>query len=194
MQKITNQRWLVARQLEKIKNAPAVNINLNIGRRTFLTIAGVSLANTLLPSCSKPGVDVISKTLIQETEFQYFIDVVFPAHLLGLESLREPTLKRLQRLNHHDALLVSTLYQQFKHQLWKNNLILLHEYSLSFGEKCLADILQSSNSEQHNKALDIIYLEMTRIKAFSPSIWDRKLSLYDKKCAYWNNYDIKPIS
>lgn len=195
MQNKINQRWLAAERLEKIKNHSCGSISgsVNINRRFFLTAGGVSLLSAVIPSCSKPGTEVITEALIQKPEFQQFFDVIFPAAMLGLKHLRQPALKRLQYLKPRDALLVTTLYQRFKHQLWKKNLFSSQTYTYSFAEQCFADILQS-NSKHSNEALDIIYVDITKVEGFNHSIWGRKSSLYNKKCAYWNNYDIKPVS
>lgn len=195
MQNKINQRWLVAEQLGKIKNNSSYSIpsSVNINRRFFLTATGVSLLGAVIPSCSKPGTEVITEALIQEVDFQHFFDVIFPAGMLGLKHLRQPALKRLQYLKPRNALLVTTLYQRFKHQLWKKNLFSSQAYTYSFGEQCFADILLS-DSKHSNEALDIIYVDITKVKGFNHSIWGRKISLYNKKCAYWNNYDIKPVS
>ena len=200
MQRKINHRWLAAEQLEKIKNNSSCSISssVNINRRFFLTASGVSLLSAVIPSCAKPGTEVITEALIQELDFQHFFDVIFPAGMPGLEHLRQPALKRLQYLKPRDALLVTTLYQRFKHQLWKKNLFSSQTYTYSFADQCVAkqcfaDILQS-DSKHSNEALDIIYVDITKVEGFNHSIWGRKMSLYNKKCAYWNNYDIKPVS
>ncbi len=195
MQNKLNQRWLAAEQLEKIKNHSCCSISssVNINRRFFLTATGVSLLSAVIPSCSKPGTEVITEALIQEADIQHFFDIIFPATMPGLQHLRQPALQRLLYLPPRDALLVTTLYQRFKHQLWKKNIFSSQTYTQSFGEQCFADILQS-DSKHSNEALDIIYVDITKVEGFNHSIWGRKMSLYNKKCAYWNNYDIKPVS
>ncbi len=205
MQNKLNQRWLAAEQLEKIKNhsCGSISSSVNINRRFFLTATGVSLLSAVIPSCSKPGTEVITEALIQEADIQHFFDIIFPATMPGLQHLRQPALQRLLYLPPRDALLVTTLYQRFKHQLWKKNLFSSQSYTYSFAEQCLgeqcfaeqcfAEILQS-DSKHSNEALDIIYVDITKVEGFNHSIWGRKSSLYNKKCAYWNNYDIKPVS
>lgn len=158
-----------------------------INRRTILKYSGLSFLSYCVLGCSSDIKDIEALSL--ESEFQQFIEVVFPATELGLELYRASLLKRISNLKDNKAHVVIALYKRFKARLYLKTFFGNKTYTQDLGVICLADILQSMHSESSNRALDIIYRELSKIDGLVDTIWGRPFSLTDKKCIYWDNYD-----
>jgi hypothetical protein len=163
-----------------------------IQRRVLIKYLGLSFSGFgILSACSVKDSDNASMIGIsRQDQFQLLWKVVFPAEELGLGRYAEESLSRILRLQGEKAKSVIGFYQLFTRRLWINSWFgLKAQDSISAGEAAVADILQSDDDDDANKALDIIYHELRKVKGLYHNMWGRPFSEYDKKCHYWESYD-----
>ena len=160
-----------------------------ISRRSFCTLTGLSLISFFLPGCSIAENNTSLKIISQESEFNLFFDIIFPASDLGLNKYRAAVLSRIQQQTGEDAAAIIQTYKRFKRLLWLKANLGTKSYSKIMGEACLSDLLHSRFADQCNQALDIIYYELSKENKLLATLWGRKFSLSDKKCVYWDSYD-----
>lgn len=178
-----NDKQRVLHLLQQANHTPSVTI----GRRSFCSIIGLASISLLLPSCkfSESRLHELSR----QQEFNYFLDVIFPAVELGIENYQENALLLIQQLPSKQAIMVMHTYLQFKKRLASKNKKNTLAYNKAMGEAFLIEIMQSKHAIECNLTLDIIYNEFSRDKALMTAIWGREVSITDRKCAYWETYD-----
>ena len=161
-------------------------------RRLFAKYLGLSFVGFgLISACSvKDEGNVSMVDISRQDQFQLFWSVLFPAQEFGLGQYVEESLDRVLRLQGDKADVVISVYQLFKKQLWINSWFGLRDQdSLSAGAAAMADMLQSDHAYSTNRALDIVYDELRKVKGLVSGMWGRPFSEYDKKCLYWESYD-----
>jgi hypothetical protein len=161
-------------------------------RRLFVKYLGLSFVGFgLLNACSlKDEGNVSMGDISRQDQFQLFWTVLFPAQELGLDQYLEESLDRVLRLRGEKADTVISVYHLFKEQLWINGWYgLKGQDSPSDGAAAIADILRSDHVDEVNRALDIIYGELRKVKGLAHEMWGRPYSGYEKKCLYWESYD-----
>ncbi len=158
-----------------------------LNRRTFLKLINTSFIALVIPACGNPGKIDLQRTT-REPEFQQLFNVIFPAAEKGLERFTNQAMLRIHRLSSNESRLINNFYRGFKLRLWIKSYFGWKPYTRKLGEAVISDQL-SSFSDQNNKALDIIYRELSLVEGLAASVWGRRVSLFDEKCAYWDNYD-----
>lgn len=171
--------------LKQLNHTPTATIS----RRTFCTFTGLSLVSFFLPGCSTSDNNTSLKMISQEPEFNLFFDIIFPASDLGLNEYRAAVLSRIQRQTGEDETVIKQTFKRFKRLLWLKSDLGTKSYSKVMGEACLIDLIHSRFADQCNRALDIIYFELSKENKLLAALWGRKFSLSDRKCIYWGSYD-----
>jgi hypothetical protein len=160
-------------------------------RRDFLKLSLIALLANFF-GCSK---DQELDSAIQEDAFGYFLDVIFPSHLLGFQAHQKDVNRRLINLRDSDSKQIVRGYHLFKDK-YANEHGSFESYTLAKGEEVIAQLLSpgffSEDSETINRTLDIIYGQIAKIRGLQDDLWGRKYSKTFTMCAYWDSYD-KPI-
>jgi hypothetical protein len=186
-----NHKSIVAKQLEQSLTGKKYAYFMP-GRRAFIAVGSISLLGAVTSYSINVGTPELEAVIFTK-EFQFLFDVAFPATLLQLDDLRQPAIERLIHLNYEDAASVINLFNHFAFELQKGTSMKDGEMTIHEGEEYLARTIKN-HPDIANQGLDVIYSEISNVKNFRETLWDRKISLYDKKCAYWENYDVKPSS
>jgi hypothetical protein len=161
-------------------------------RRKFVKYLSFSFVGVgLLSACSAKDEDNATMVDISlQDQFHVLWQVLFPAEELGLDRYAEEGLSRILRLQGDQAASVIGFYQLFKSRYRINGWFgLKAQDSVSVGATAIADILRSDDVDDANRALDIIYGELRKVKGLAHGMWGRPYSGYDKKCLYWESYD-----
>ena len=161
-------------------------------RRNFLKLSLIPILNIFFGCSHPPQLSQNMSDAMQEEEFGYFLEIIFPTHLLGLQKYQENVVKRLKRLNDFDSKLVVKCYNLFK-KMYMNEHGSFNTYTLAKGEAVIAQLLAVSFFAEHskiaNRALDIIYDQIARVKELPNDLMGRQCSAAHKMCVYWHNYD-----
>lgn len=168
-------------------------------RRDFLKLSLIPFFATFFGCSRSSELNQDISSAMQEEAFGYFLEVIFPTHLLGLQKYQESVVKRLKKLDNSDEKQIVKCYHLFKEK-YKNAHGSFNSYTLAKGEAIIAQLLAISFFAEHskitNQALDIIYDQISRVKELPNDLMGRKCSAAHKMCVYWYNYDepASPIS
>ena len=167
---------------------------MQLFRRDFLKLGLVALLANFF-GCSRSQENQDLKSAMEEAEFKYFLAVVFPSHLLGLQVHQKDVLKRLRNLRDSNSKQIIRGYHLFKDK-YINEHGSFNFYTLAKGEAIMGQLLTprffSNHSEVLNQTLDILYEQISKVRALQDDLWGRKYSRSFTMCAYWDSYD-KPI-
>ena len=165
-------------------------------RRDFLKLFLISFITTFFACSRSSDINQNIKSVIEEKTFAYFLNAIFPAHLLGFQKHQKNLIRRLKSLNSADAKIVMGCYHQFKMK-YEAEYGYFESYTLAKGEYAISQIIKyslfSGKSKEANQALDIIYEQISRNRELQEDLWGRKYSSAGKMCIYWDNYD-KPVT
>lgn len=186
-----NQKKIAAIQLEKYLTEKRSE-DFKYDRRVFVAFSSFFLLRAVSSYSSEEGISELESVIFTE-EFQFLFDVAFPSTQLKLDALRQPAIERITHLDYESATSIINLLDRFSIEMQKTKSKKGQKHSIQEGEKYLANIIRD-NPDIANQGLDIIYREISKVKYFREALWDRKISLHDRKCAYWENYDAKPSS
>ncbi len=162
-----------------------------VTRRSFLQFLFYSFT-FLSTGCSDDKAREIEdfdiNAVVAEKTFSSFLNVIFPFHLPGFRNFSHELHKRLKRLKKHETEVIINAYQLFKEKY-----VPFGEESVSKGEKILSRLLKDKTTEeQTNRALDIIYDNISKLRGFGHSLWGREYSKAGEMCQYWESYDKAP--
>ncbi len=164
-------------------------------RRDFLKLSLIPFLATFFGCSRSPELNQDLSSAVQEDAFSYFLDVVFPSHLFGLQAYRKDIIRRLKNLRDSDSKQVVKCYHLFKSK-YEDEHDSFNSYTLVKGESVIVQLLATSpvfgHSETVIQALDIIYEQISKVKELPSDLWGRKYSVAHKMCVYWDNYD-KPV-
>ena len=166
---------------------------MKLTRRGFLKSAIVTMLATV-PGCSREGIeyDADITAVTGEDSFSQFLDVLFPFNKSGLGRYRRPLIGRLSNLGEKESKAVIRMYSEFKKE-FINKHSTFKSFSIQKGETIVSEMLKGrSTSDNSERALDIIYEEISRLKDIGYGLWGRKFSYAGIMCAFWDNYD-KPV-
>jgi len=160
----------------------------NLTRRTFLKFLSTPLVITLFGCSRSPKVVQSLDNAIKEEAFAYFLEVIFPAKTLGFQGYEMQLLEKLEKLTGEHAQIVARCYHFFKEK-YVDEFDSFDAHTLQKGESILVQLLEGKQADETNRALDIIYVEISKIKGLQEDLWNREFSTAHKMCAYWDNYD-----
>jgi len=165
-------------------------------RRDFLKLSLISFLSTFFGCSRSLELSQDINSAIKEEAFGYFLEVVFPTHLFGLQKYQKNVIRLLKNLNSSESKKVVRSYHRFKDK-YKNEHGSFDSYTLAKGENVISQLLTtrffSGHSKAVNQALDIIYEQIGRIRELQSDFWGRKYSSAGKMCIYWHNYD-QPVT
>lgn len=171
-----------------------INVFITLKRRAFLRSSVVAFGFSLL-GCS-PSTPKNIEAIVTEAGFHYFLDVLIPAPLKGLQKYKSQLIKRLSRLSAQEAELIVYSYLRFK-EAFIQTFTAFDHYSLAQGESILAQLLKGdalfTDADKVNQALDTIYIKFSEIRGVGYYLWGRSYSRAGRRCAYWDNYD-QPVA
>ncbi len=162
-------------------------------RRGFIKSVLVFLVASIT-GCSREVLeyDADITAVTGEDSFSQFLDVLIPFNKPGLGRYREPLLGRLSNLGEKESEAVIRMYSGFKREFLKKHSS-FQSFSIKKGEKVVSEMLESrSISDNTDRALDIIYEEISKLKDIGYGLWGREYSHSGVMCAFWDNYD-KPV-